>query len=42
MTKQQQVALRNPCIVAEDCIRPIYRTIAPPWSVILTLNSGFE
>ncbi len=42
MTEAQHVALLNPCIEADDCAHPRYKRYAPPWSVILTLNSGFE
>lgn len=42
MTTQQITAIQNPCITAEECANPQYKRFASPWSVILTVNSGFE
>ncbi len=43
MTRAQEVAISNPAVVAEDCINPLYKTyLKPLWSVILTVNTGFE
>jgi hypothetical protein len=42
MMERQLIAIRNPAIVAEDCVNPAYRRILGRWSTILTLNSGFE
>jgi hypothetical protein len=42
MTRQQLVAITNPCIEAEHCAHPRFKSYALPWSVILTVNSGFE
>jgi hypothetical protein len=42
MTRYQQIAIDHPCIEAEDCARPIYKHYKERWSVILTVNSGFE
>lgn len=49
MTDEQKTAIRNPCIEAEDCTHPRFRTILKSgldfpafWSAILTVNSGFE
>lgn len=42
MTTEQLTAISNPAIEAEDCTDPRYRIILGPWSIILTVNSGFE
>jgi hypothetical protein len=42
MTEMQQVALLNPAVVAEDCMNPLYFNVRGPWSIILTMNVGFE
>jgi hypothetical protein len=42
MTERQLIAISNPCIEAEDCADPRYKFYKLPWSVILTVNSGFE
>jgi len=42
MTRAQQVALSQPCVEAEDCVNPVFKHYAPPWSIILTMNVGFE
>lgn len=42
MTRAQETAIHHPAIVAEDCTHPRYKSYSLPWSVILTVNSGFE
>lgn len=43
MTEKQLVAITNPCVEAEECAHPKYKSyVRPRWSVILTVNSGFE
>lgn len=43
MREQLRTALLNPCVEAEQCANPRYRTfIERRWSVIVTVNSGFE
>ena len=42
LTDQQNVAMMNPCIEAKDCLHWRYKRYMVPWSIILTLNSGFE
>jgi len=42
LTDPQRTAITNPCIEAEQCAHPMYRRILGPWSLILTVNSGFE
>jgi len=43
MTAAQTIAITCPCIEADDCARPMYkRYLKLRWSVILTVNSGFE
>lgn len=42
MTEMQIVAISNPCVEAEDCTHPRYKAYRLPWSIILTVNSGFE
>jgi hypothetical protein len=42
MTRQQLAALNHPCIEAHQCAEPRYRSIVGPWSMILTMNVGFE
>ena len=43
MTQKQTVAINNPCIFAEETTNPLFKSyVKPAWSVILTVNSGFE
>lgn len=42
MTFQQTTAIQNPCIESWECANPRYKAYALPWSVILTVNPGFE
>jgi hypothetical protein len=42
MTRHQQIAIDHPCVEAEDCVRPLYKHYRERWSIILTVNSGFE
>ncbi len=43
MTSAQQTAIMNPCTLAEETANPLFkRYLKPRWSVILTVNSGFE
>lgn len=42
MNAMQQTALTNPCVEAEDTTHPRFKCYSPPWSIILTVNSGFE
>ncbi len=42
MNRKQEIAITNPCVEAEDCAHSRYKSYALPWSVILTVNSGFE
>lgn len=42
MTQRQLTAIAHPCVEAEDCTDPRYKHFAPPWSIILTCNVGFE
>lgn len=44
LTPAQKRALRNPCLLAEECARPLYcqYSAARRLSVIITVNSGYE
>ncbi len=42
MKDQQLIAIDNPCYVAEECIRPIYKRSDGEGFCIVTVNSGFE
>lgn len=42
MNDRQLYAIQHPAIVAEDCTNSMYKHVVGRWSMILTLNSGFE
>ena len=42
MNAQQKVAIENHCRFAFETMHPRHRIIKDGWSVIITLNSGYE
>ena len=42
MTGQQKRALREPCYLAIETIKPRFARKFPVHSVVLSLNSGYE
>ena len=42
LNPQQRMALRNPCYLAEECAHPKYAHHDKQFSVVVTVNSGFE
>lgn len=42
MTLAQHLAITNPCIEAEDTMNPLFKHRLDRWSIILSVNSGFE
>lgn len=42
MTKQQQMSLAYPCRLAVECVHPRYASLRPGYSVVLTVNTGYE
>jgi len=42
MTDQQLLAMRFPCFLAAECIHPRYRISHTNYSVIVTVNAGYE
>jgi hypothetical protein len=42
MTRAQQVALRHPTLIAEECAHPRFSSQTALGSVLLTINTGYE
>lgn len=42
MTPQQQTALRFPCLLGGETFHPRFRTVVGAWSLVLTVNTGYE
>lgn len=42
LTNQQMVAIQWPCLIACECLHPRYKRKTAKWSVVLTVNSGYE
>lgn len=42
MTRMQKVAMQFTCRLPEETSHRRFGLYAPPWSLRLTLNSGFE
>ncbi len=42
LTQQQRVALRHPCLLAEETAHPRFTADRFLGSVIVTVNSGYE
>ena len=42
MTPAQQIALAHPCHLAAQTLRPMFRTRSGAWSLVLTVNTGYE
>ena len=42
MTKQQRTAFQHPCYFGFECAQPRYRHQGKHYSVIITVNAGYE
>jgi hypothetical protein len=42
MTDAQRTAIARPCRLAIECLHPRFRARAGVYSVVLTVNSGYE
>ncbi|HYT08967.1 MAG TPA: hypothetical protein VEL77_15085 [Rugosimonospora sp.] len=42
MNRHQKIALENHCRLAVECLHPRFHWIRSGFSVILTVNSGYE
>jgi hypothetical protein len=42
MTPAQQIALRHPCYLGGETIHPRYGSRSGAWSLVLTVNTGYE
>ncbi len=42
MNEQQRVAMAHPCLLGEECVHPRFRNVVGPYSIIVTVNSGYE
>lgn len=38
----REVALSNPCYLAEECANPAYGRRGPLGTIVLTVNAGYE
>lgn len=42
MTRQQKIALDHHCRLAREAVHPRFATAGPLFSIVLTVNSGYE
>jgi hypothetical protein len=42
MNRHQQVALEHPCRLAAETAHPRFGFVRPTYTVVLTVNSGYE
>ena len=42
MNTAQQIALKHPCYLAAETLHPRFRNRSGAWSLILTINTGYE
>lgn len=42
MTPPQRIALAHPCYLAGETIHPRFRSQTGAWSLVLTINTGYE
>ncbi len=42
MNRHHEIALHNPCLLAEETTLPMYSYFIPTGSIVLTVNSGYE
>lgn len=42
MTPEQKIARRFPCLLAVETLHPRFRTRHGAWSLVLTVNTGYE
>lgn len=42
MTPAQYLAIRSPCLLAVETMLPKYASRRGSWSMVLTVNTGYE
>lgn len=42
MNRQQLTAYGDPCFLSIETMRPKFRHVDGAWSIVLTINSGYE
>lgn len=42
MTPAQSTALAHPCLLAGETYHPRFRSRSGAWSLVLTINTGYE
>jgi hypothetical protein len=42
VTPAQQIALARPCYLAGETFHPRYRALGGAWTIVLTVNAGYE
>jgi hypothetical protein len=42
MTPQQSIALAHPCLLGGQTIHPMFSSRSGAWSLVLTINTGYE
>lgn len=42
MSPAQRIALMHPCHLAAETMHPRFRSQAGTWSLVLTINTGYE
>jgi hypothetical protein len=42
MMPAQRIALANPCLLAAETMHPRFRSQHGAWSLVLTVNTGYE
>ena len=42
MTPAQQIALQHPCYLAGETVHPRFANLSGAWSLVLTVNAGYE
>ena len=42
MTPAQAIALAHPCLLAGETVHPRFRSVSGAWSIVLTVNAGYE
>jgi hypothetical protein len=38
----QRIALAHPCYLAGECVHPRFGNRSGAWSLVLTINTGYE
>jgi hypothetical protein len=42
VTTPQRIALAHPCLLAGETVHPRFRHQSGAWSLVLTINTGYE